>query len=216
MPGVIPWYADELGISIEEAERMIEGFASEWAEKFSGYRDAWRPETVEGKAKYYVAAEEAIAACDLTGHCDFVSDRPPHFGFWGGGVEQIARWLSATTGTQYTAEMLRQVIHRKRILEVAYHLLCERAIGEKPVPYSKAIEPIPDGYFKGSKIDLEQSAKVGADYCVLRGCDPQTGIPTKKTLEKLGMKDVARRLESVIGNLPSERVSTKRKGKVKE
>lgn len=74
---------------------------------------------------------------------------------------------------------------------------------------------IPDGYFKGSAVDLEKSAQVGTEYCVLRGCDPETGIPTRKTLEKLRLKDIADRLESVLGSIPTGKRPSKTTVKVK-
>jgi len=56
-------------------------------------------------------------------------------------------------------------------------------------------EPVKNGPFKGQEFDLEKSEQVGEEYCELRGCDPDTGVPTREALEKVGLKDLADKLE---------------------
>lgn len=198
MEGIIPWYARELGISNEESEKLIQGWASEWTEKQVGDRDAWRPESVRKKGAYLAASENTISACDISGHCDFLSERGPHFGAQRVGVEEMAQWISATTGTVCTKDMLLDAIQRKRLLEIAYNLLCDLSRAEEEVSYVKALDPVPDGYHKGNAIDLEKSAEVGAEYCSHRGCDPATGLPLREELERLGLGDVATRLGPLL------------------
>jgi aldehyde:ferredoxin oxidoreductase len=41
--------------------------------------------------------------------------------------------------------------------------------------------------------------KVQEDYCRMRGYDPETGVPTREALVKLGLQDVADKLEWVSG-----------------
>lgn len=36
---------------------------------------------------------------------------------------------------------------------------------------------------------------MGEEYCALRGCDPDTGAPTREAQEKVGLKDLADKLE---------------------
>jgi hypothetical protein len=45
---------------------------------------------------------------------------------------------------------------------------------------------------------------VQEDYCKLRGYDHETGVPIRDELEKLGMKDVADKLDSVVGEIPKK------------
>ena len=53
------------------------------------------------------------------------------------------------------------------------------------------------GYFDSSsynstfKYSMEDFDKVLDEYYRLRGCDLETGIPTREKLESLGLKDVA-------------------------
>jgi aldehyde:ferredoxin oxidoreductase len=51
--------------------------------------------------------------------------------------------------------------------------------------------PIPDGAQKGKKLDRKKFEKMKDEYYHLRGWDKATGYPTRSTLEKHGMKEVA-------------------------
>jgi len=186
------------GCSEEEAIRRTEMLISDWSEKETGYKDSWRPETVEGKAKWIRANENAISICDMTGHCDAYSGRVPHAGGrW--GIEEAADSLRAATGETWTKEGLEEACQRKRMLETSYNILCERLIGEIPevsaATFRAMNEPVKNGPFKGQEFDLEKSEQVGEEYCELRGCDPDTGVPTREALEKVGLKDLADKLE---------------------
>ena len=44
----------------------------------------------------------------------------------------------------------------------------------------------------------EEKPQQRRDYCEMRGFDPDTGIPTREILEKLGLKDVANKLYTVV------------------
>ncbi|MEW6440329.1 MAG: aldehyde ferredoxin oxidoreductase N-terminal domain-containing protein [bacterium] len=202
--GTYPWMAEELGISKEDAREMLERWCDEQSEKYAGHKSAWRPDpgTVEGKAALLKMIEGDLSACDITGHCDYQTERLPHM-HTRGGLNRIAAWLTAATGTKYTAEKLLEVIHRRRLLELSYYLLCEQAVGEEIVPCERFhwFVPRPDGHFKGKywASDLEGSLQVGLDYSNLWGCDPDTGLPLSSELERLGLKDVAERLRSALG-----------------
>ena len=54
---------------------------------------------------------------------------------------------------------------------------------------------IKDGFFKGMEWDLDKSEVVGEEYCALRGCDPDTGLPTQEELERLGLEGLSELLE---------------------
>jgi aldehyde:ferredoxin oxidoreductase len=67
-------------------------------------------------------------------------------------------------------------------------------IGEEPV-VSIPIESLTVFPQPGRPTDPEELKKVQEDYCRMRGYDPKNGVPTRKELEKLGLKDVADKLE---------------------
>ena len=145
------------------------------------------------------ATENTISAADMAGRCDGMTTRTPHAGCtW--DTEDTAAAIRAATGEPCTTEMLLEAIQRRRLLEASYNILCERINGEVPeIPGALvrgSMEPIPDGPFKGQEWDDEASEQVGEDYCELRGCDPDTGVPTREALEKVGLKDLADKLEA--------------------
>lgn len=64
-------------------------------------------------------------------------------------------------------------------------------------------DPLPNGPHKGEILDREKYGRMLDRYYELWGWDVKTGIPTKKTLSELGLKDVARHLHKQ-GILPEE------------
>jgi len=95
------------------------------------------------------------------------------------------------------------MLHKTRVLVDAYNVLCARMIGEEPavsIPLdSMTVFPQP-----GRPKDPEELKKVQHDYCKMRGYDPETGVPTREELEKLGMKDIADTLDSSMGEIPKK------------
>jgi aldehyde:ferredoxin oxidoreductase len=191
-----PWLAPELGVSNAEAEQIAYGWLSEFAEKTTGHRDSWREDNYEHYADYAIVNETAISVCDISGHCDLLSDRIPQCGCWW-GPEEIAQAITAATGTSCTAEMLVDAHRRRRLLELTYWELCHRALGEPEEIPLKILQPRPDGYFKGWTMDFVKIAQVANRYYELMGIDPVTHFPTTRELERLGLKDVADRLENL-------------------
>jgi aldehyde:ferredoxin oxidoreductase len=58
-------------------------------------------------------------------------------------------------------------------------------------------EPVPSGIHKGKGIDKEKFVGMLDDYYEIVGWDKETGIPTRTTLESLGLKDIADDLEKL-------------------
>jgi aldehyde:ferredoxin oxidoreductase len=56
---------------------------------------------------------------------------------------------------------------------------------------------VADGPHKGQKLDKSKFEKLKDQYYSLSGWNIQTGIPTKKKLEELGLKKVALKLEKL-------------------
>jgi len=50
-------------------------------------------------------------------------------------------------------------------------------------------EPMPDGFAEGQVVNLEPMI---SKYYEFRGWDKDTGVPTRKKLEELGLEEVAR------------------------
>jgi aldehyde:ferredoxin oxidoreductase len=65
---------------------------------------------------------------------------------------------------------------------------------------------MPDDFFEpiktrkwGTRVFLTREAleKMKTEYYELRGCDPATGVPRREALEKLGLNDLADRLDKL-------------------
>jgi aldehyde:ferredoxin oxidoreductase len=191
-----PWLAGELGVSNAEAEQIVYRWLSDFMEKTTGHRDCWKEDNYDYHADWAVVNETAISVCDISGHCDLLSDRIPQCGCWW-GPEEIARAISAATGTSCTTEMLIDAHRRRRLLELTYGELCQRALGEQEEISLKLLQPRPDGYFKGWTMDFEKVPQVANRYYELMGIDPVTRLPLAKELVRLGLKAVADLLENL-------------------
>jgi len=58
-------------------------------------------------------------------------------------------------------------------------------------------EPVPSGPLKGKRLDKKKFNEMLDDYYDIVGWDKKTGIPTRKTLEDLGLTDVADELAAM-------------------
>ncbi|MGD0918571.1 MAG: aldehyde ferredoxin oxidoreductase N-terminal domain-containing protein [Thermodesulfobacteriota bacterium] len=186
-------YADILGVSPREAQKLIDQWCNEASERLMGDPNLWRkPKYDKRIGPWIIEKETEFILGDITGHCEVMSPYLEHYGIKFGTTNDNARWLAAATGIKYTADELRETASRIRTLIDAYNVLCARMIGEKPV-VAKPIESLVSfpqpGRPKGAELRMIQE-----DYCKIRGYDSKTGIPTRERLEKLGLKDVAERL----------------------
>ncbi len=177
----------------DEAEKEMERWVSKLAKKVTGDPDAWREESYETFPDFAVYQENVISACDISGHCDYQSDRLPHGGAWW-NPDRIAQAITAGTGLNCSEDRLLETVQRRRMLELAYHELCRRVVIEEDVLPFRLLKKRPDGYYKGEEVDLEKLYQVVERYCEIRGLDPDTLLPTRKELERLGISDVADRL----------------------
>lgn len=95
--------------------------------------------------------------------------------------------------------MIHEDVVRTHALIDSYNVSCAQEIGEETYVseywMQKLMEPEAAGYYKGFRTDPAKLKESGDEYCRLKGYDPETGIPTRKELERLGLKDVADRLE---------------------
>lgn len=200
----------ELGMSDEEAKKYVYGLTSDFAERTTGDRDAWKEDNWAHYADYSVVNETAISVCDIAGHCDWLSDRTAHCLMWW-GPEEVAKAITAATGTKCTSETLVDAHRRRRLLEFAYIKLCERAFGEKEEIPFKIVQPRPDGRFKGATIDIGKVPEVTNRYYELMCIDPWTRLPLRTELERLGMKDVADTLDKAAAaeEAPAEAAAAK-------
>jgi len=210
--GNIPSYAETLGISPREAAKLIDEWASDASERITGDRNLWRtPKYDKRISKMIVEKEDEILVADISGHCEVTSAYLEHYGMRF-NIEHYAKWLSAATGIKYTPDQLREAAHKLRIITDGYNALCTLVIGEEPL-LAKPMEELASFPVPGRPKDPKELRKVQIDYSLTRGYDPETGIPTIKELEKLGLNYLAKKLATVAS--PHAEQSPKPKNKVR-
>jgi aldehyde:ferredoxin oxidoreductase len=184
--GNIPSYADILGVSLREARDIIDGFASDSAERITGERDIWKTPRYSPKTSAIVVEKEAeVLMGDISGHCEVTSKYLEHYGcpF---GFDHYAEWLRAATGIEYTPDELREACHKLRALVDAYNALCAATIQEEPA-ISVPLEEMTVFPQPGRPTDPEELKQLQRDYCTRMGYDPETGVPTEMRLRELGL-----------------------------
>ncbi len=173
--------------SFEEAAKRY----MDRAEKEVGVREAADPRVTKGKAALVRQDEERTDIADLAGVCTWMTS------FVGLPVNAavIAEFLSLGFGTPVSPEMLVEAGLRMHHLERAFNCRCglNRAHDKVSKGYYDRLRPkgnlVPE--ISCTDADLE---KMKDDYYQIMGWDLQTGIPTRNTLEKYGLADVADRL----------------------
>ena len=101
----------------------------------------------------------------------------------------LAAVLTAATGTKYTAKSLLKVGERIMALHRAYNNRCG-VTRKEDILAPRQLEPTKEGGNAGKVPDMEVMLK---EFYKASGWTP-SGKPSRKTLESLGLKDVARDL----------------------
>lgn len=210
--GNIPAFAEILGISPPEAKRYIDDLASDASEKATGDRDFWKTSKYSKNiALLAIDRENENLITDVIGHCEVQSAFLEHYGMTI-DIQDYARWLTADTGVQYTAQKIHEIANRIRMFIDAYNVMCARALREE-IAVGKPLESLPSFPVPQRPTDPAEQRKVQRDYCLLRGYDPQTGVPTREGLERLGLNDLADALHGQGDNGDGKEALKTRKGK---
>jgi aldehyde:ferredoxin oxidoreductase len=187
------------------ARQVMEELMTEFTRAHTGDGDAWKlfnekgEVRYEGKAKLMLGVENDNLLSNISGNCQWAygGSRGPNLLAGRLFPERMAPFLRAATGFNYTPEMLLEVVQRTRLLQRAYDFLCGMR-REDEVLADSLFEPVKTrlhGEF--TLLDRDKFEQLKSEYYELRGCDPDTGAPSRKELERLGLKDVADRLQSL-------------------
>ena len=158
------------------------------AEREVGMRDAPDPRITDGKAALVRHDEERTGVCDIAGVCTWMTS------FLGLPVdaETIATFMSLGLGAEVSAGDLTRAALRMQHVERAFGagLGLTRKDDRVSEAYHSLLRPnshkrLAIGF---SEADLE---KMKDDYYELMGWDVKTGLPTRATLERCGLSDVA-------------------------
>ncbi|HIE22619.1 MAG TPA: aldehyde ferredoxin oxidoreductase, partial [Candidatus Korarchaeota archaeon] len=153
------------------------------APEILGVPEKLDPYTTEGKPKWVKDFQDAFAALDSLIVCKFVT-----FAYW---VDELAAQLSAVTGWNVDGNGLMTIGERIWNAERVFNIL-SFGDGEEydtlPERFTKT--PMPSGPSEGHVAKISEMLP---KYYELRGW--KKGRPTRETLERLGLKEFADRLE---------------------
>lgn len=175
------------GLSFDEAIKRYK----DRAEKEVGIPEAADPRVTAGKAALVRRDEERTDMADIAGVCTWMTS------FIGLPVDAtvMAEFMTLGLGTDLQAEDLIKAGLKMRNLERAFTSKC--GLSRKDDRVSKGfydrIRPegklMPEISFSEAELETMKD-----DYYQIMGWDLQTGIPTRQTLEKIGLVDVAEKL----------------------
>ncbi len=162
-----------------------------------GSKAAANPFTWEDKAKAAVAAYSRGCMNDSVGFCDWFFPIIVHKPFYGveeegakrelGDLTVEAQVFSAATGIDKTIDDL--ILDAKRIIAVERAVQVRMGRRREDDTFNEYFFKHPDR--RGVVIDRKGWEKAKDEFYQIMGWDPKTAIPTRETLEKLDLKDVA-------------------------
>jgi aldehyde:ferredoxin oxidoreductase len=179
----------DIWLQQEDAKDII-GIPNEAAQHFLdiGLSD---PARYDGKEEYVAFMEDYCALVDSLGICK-------RHTAWEGmaiGLEEMTEYFNAAMGLNYTwKDLLRcgtRIYNVERAMQARFGL---RREDDYP-PVRCFEEPVPTGPLQGAVLDRDKYEDLLSAYYLHRGWSEE-GIPDRKTLESLGLKDVADDLEA--------------------
>jgi aldehyde:ferredoxin oxidoreductase len=188
-------------------EKSAGGFIEatrEKAKKISGSEKAFLANEYEGKPEIVIYAEDVVTIVDYLSACKLCSS----YNCGRFSEEYQAKLFSAGSGRETTVDQLFTLAKKVRNLERAFCARegMTREMDALPLRYMDheidytdiSFEDLKDVHYEQRKAVLESSKfeQMKDKYYTLRGWDVATGIPTGETLEKSGLKDVARDLKN--------------------
>jgi len=143
-----------------------------------------------------ICAERAALIADLVGRCKCAVNTWPaavplvtRYPLWAG----VAKLLSAATGLEFDEAKIEEITDRVYALERAF--IIRQGIKRKHDCLAQKSSFVGTSE---SKKALEKHEKMLTEYYKIRGWNPETGVPTRATLERFEMKYVVDELESHI------------------
>ncbi len=141
-----------------------------------------------GKAPMVTYYRHICTLMDALGTCKFPSRwMQPLDGLT---EDDYARLFSAATGIEFTGKDLLKAAERIYTLEHCFNVRLGKRRQDDILPEMYFAEPMNAGPHKGYIHDRDKFQEMLTEYYEVWGYDPETGIPRKETLERLGLSDV--------------------------
>jgi aldehyde:ferredoxin oxidoreductase len=132
--------------------------------------------------------QQVFTLIDSLGTCKFLS----RLGLEGLEEKDYTRLLSLATGVDFTVEEVMRAMDRIYNLEQAYNIRLGLSRKDDTIPELYVNEPCDSGPYQGrTVINRENYENMLTEFYRYRGWDVETAVPTRETLEKLDLKDVA-------------------------
>ena len=173
---------DETGYPNEVVRRYGESFLPEMAD----------PHATKHKPFLVKDGEDFGAIVDSVGVCKSGGTHVMAEIYW----YEIAEGLSHATGLEFSDDALRITGERIYNLMRAYNALHGITRADDRLPRRFTEEPSPSA---GAKGQIAHAEEMLDEYYALRGWDPELGWPTRTTLTRLGLSEIAERLEAERG-----------------
>jgi len=175
------------------SEERDEAYA--WAKKMFGTEKAIIATEYEGKPHSLIYEMNGAAISDSLGYCVSMV-RPGRSGAPGSqrgnmSYEFTAERFTAATGIPMDEAGLFKMGERICNIERAIVVRDGRTRATDTLPDFFFKVPVADGPQEGRKLDRKKFEKMKDEYYRLRGWDVETGLPKRRTLEELGMMEVA-------------------------
>ena len=149
----------------------------------------------DGKGALISYMDFVTTVYDCVGACKFAGDAV--LGVF--GFDAMLQMLSLATGRDASEQDVLAAGERTVNLERAF--LAREGITRDDDDLGEKIfkEPVPSGPHKGDIMERDKFEKMKSDFYTVRGWDVETGIPSRKKLEELGLDYVADELEAILG-----------------
>ncbi|MGA2463049.1 MAG: aldehyde ferredoxin oxidoreductase family protein [Thermodesulfobacteriota bacterium] len=161
--------------------------------RFGPPNTSFNAHTSEDQPKYVVWQSLTKEMEDMLGICVYV-------GTWSGAYalepSDYVALTNGVMGTDLTEEDLFLIARRSYNLEKAFNTLHTDFDRKDDYPPKRFMEePVKSGPYKGFRCEKENWDKMLDQFYELQGWDRKTGLQTRTSLIKLGMENVAQRLE---------------------
>ncbi len=170
--------------------------AVELIEKLTGDKKWASPHFTDYRAEIVRWHEDCYEITEALGFCVFTSTAA-----YGVNPDNMARLFEAATGIPMNEDKIMETGRRVVTLEKAFNVTRGATREHDNLPWRLMNEGAASGPLKGEKNSQEELDQMLDRYYALHEWDKETSWPTRETLEKLSLNDVAEYLDE-IGKLP--------------